>query len=260
MPRISWKATSVFRRMKKKPSKPGRRAALLLTILLLTACQPSVIPQAQATPRILVVAVTPALQPLNSVFQDCAAAQGNTGLVAVDTPAQALDLNKTPLALRWGAPASASDYAAVLGEEEFVVVVNPQNPLQQITLAELKAIYTGAQRAWKGPSTPAEVHPWALPGGDDVEAIFDAAILDAPAAPRVTFTAPDPAAMRASIAKDAAAIGFLPRRWLDTTVKFLPIAGIDPARLHQPILATSKSEPGGLEKSWLICIQERLKG
>ena len=248
--------------MKNKLSKSTRWIGLLAVLLLgwmAAACQPSIIPAAQPTPRILTVAVTPALQPLSPIFQTCANALDNTSLVVLDTPAQAIDLKKSPLALRWGPAAAEYPYAAVLGQEELVMVVNPKNPIQHISLADVKDIYTGTLRTWNGVSPAADINAWAYPGGDDVEAIFEKAVTGMPISTQLTSIAPDPNAMREAIAKDPWAVGFLPRRWLGATVKAVAIEGSTPSSLRQPILAISPSEPAGLEKSWLLCIQQRLK-
>ena len=229
-------------------------------VMALTGCLPSVTPVAQATPRILTVASTPALQPLNDLYHRCAEAQENTGLVILDTPAQAIDAAHTPLALRWGAPGSVDGFSAILGQEELALVVNPHNPLQQTSLETLKSIYTGSRRTWNELALPAEIHAWAYPAGEDIEDVFRETVLGAPVSQHITSTAPDPSAMREAIAADPAAIGFLPRRWLDSTVKELTIEGIDPSQLRRPILAQSRTEPVGLEKSWLLCVQSRLNG
>lgn len=247
--------------MKKKRFKPAgwvRLFAALLFGIAPAACQPSIIPAAQPTPRILTVAVTPALQSLSPIFQSCANALENTGLIVLDTPAQAIDLKQSHLALRWGPAETALPYAAVLGQEELVLVVNPKNPIQHISLDDVKGIYTGTLQTWNGVSSAA-INAWAYPKGDDVEAVFEAAVTGAPVSTRLTSTAPDPKAMREAIAADPAAVGFLPRRWLDATVKAVALDGSVPDRFRQPILAISPSEPAGLEKSWLLCVQQHLK-
>jgi PBP superfamily domain len=235
---------------------------LSLALVLLAACQPAQPPVTPATPVILTVQATPALQLLAAQFHACAKEMGNTGVVLLDFSSQ----NQAALTLRWGAGSGIPDrtepqgYAAVIGQEELAVVVNPRNPRESISLSDVQAIYSGALRAWPQTSPPGEIQPWTYPSGDDTQAVFDANILNnQPASARVVSLAPDPAAMREAVAGDPAAIGFLPRRWVDGTVKALAVEGIEPDRMRQPILAISKAEPQGMEKTWLICLQERLK-
>lgn len=231
-------------------------AAVLLCTALVSACQANPTLESQPTPQVLTVQVTPALQSMSDTFRRCTQAQPNTGLVLLDTPAASIDLDRAPLALRWGAGASLPGSAAVVGQEELVIVVNPQNPAERISLADLQAIYHGTLRAWPGQTS--EIQPWAYASGEDIQSIFEAVVLGGSAlSNRTASTAPDPAAVREAVAGNPAAIGFLPKRWVDKSIKVLPLDGMDPANLRQPILALSKSEPKGLEKAWLICLQEQ---
>lgn len=231
----------------------------LLFILLITACQPAPTTVPRPTPTALTVQSTPALLPLTGDYRACVEELQNTGLVLLETHAASLDLNPSALALRWG-PGQGTDQAAyIIGQEDLVIIAHPQNPLERIALADLQAIYSGALRLWPASAPELEVQPWGYLSGDDVQAIFETAVLGGqPASTRVVFQAPDPAAMREAVAADPAAIGFLPRRWLNGAVKELPVEGLAPGQTRQPILALSRSEPQGVEKSWLLCLQERL--
>lgn len=230
------------------------RISLLLTFLL-SACQPALSPTPLPTPEVLEVQLTAALLPLGERLQGCALDLPNTGLVLLETPTGALDLEQSGLALRWGTGSPEIEYAAAIGEEELVVVAHPNNPLQQITLEDLRAAYQGALREW--PETQEEIEIWAYPSGEDVQEIFDSAIFAGnPPASGNTWLAPDPRAMLTAVAGSPAALGFLPRRWLDDSVKVLSISGVQPADLRQPILALSKSEPTGPKRAWLICLQQ----
>lgn len=237
---------------------PGWAAALLAS-LLITSCGPGLTPAPLSTPRVLAVQVTPSLQPLADRFQACALRLANTGLVVLETTAPSLDLNRAPLALRWGGSPPGQEYAAVLGQEDLVIVANPHNPVQNLSLDNLQSIYSGRLTAWTGFTQAGPVQPWAYPAGDDIQQIFQQAVLRGdPFSYRAASTAPDPKAMREAVSDSPSAIGFLPRRWLDSTVKALSIDGLDPADMRHPILVLSKSEPKDPEKAWLICLQEQL--
>lgn len=242
-----------------EPSKAAQRIEIWFRIILilvavtLAACQPGLTPTARPTPAVLTIQSTRALQPLQPTYRNCVRELPNMGLVLLDVPAPAFNFDQAVLGLRWGAGPKQSGYAAVVGQEELVVVVSPKNPTQKIAWQDLQAIYQGSLPD----SSPAkEVRAWAYPAGEDIQAVFESMI--GTTASRVIFLAPDPAAMREAVAGDARAIGFLPRRWLDSSVNEVSVQGLDPARMRQPILALSKTEPKGLEKAWLICLQQRL--
>ena len=196
-------------------------------------------------------------------MKQCTEELENTGLVLLNRPASALDLSQAALALRWGAirPDSSKikPYAAVIGEEELVILVHPQNTIQQISADDLEAIYTGRMRTWKTAAPANEIQVLVYPEGEETQEIFENIFLNSsPGRAQITSLVPDPAAMRETIAKNPGAIGFLPRRWVDSTVKTLPVENLDPVQLRHPILALSQSEPGGQEKEWLVCLQEMM--
>lgn len=239
-----------FKRIQQTP-----RFLSFFALLLFSACMPGITPVARPTPVILAVQITPALQSMTGEFQDCARNLPGVSLVLLNTPTSAINLDTTPLALRWGTKQTPGSFAAVVGNEDLVVIAHPQNPIQQISLEDLQAIYRGTQSTWKEPAS-GEIHAWAYPEGEDAQDAFETAVISGkPISPRATSIAPDSQAMRQAISADVASIGFLPRRWVDSQVKVLSIQGIDTAKLRQPILALSKTEPQGVEKSWLICLQ-----
>jgi ABC-type phosphate transport system substrate-binding protein len=209
----------------------------------------------------MIVQVTPALLAFEDLFQRCANEQPGAGLVLLERPAPGIDLTQSAVALRWGAEGdwkpSGPAFAAVIGHEELVIVTHPANPAANISLADLQSIYSGAQRSWPGQEESSGVQPWVYPSGEDVQEIFEAALGGSQPSARVVHLAPDPPAMREAIAANPTAIGFLPRRWVDDSVKILTVDGLDSALLRRPVLAWSKSEPMGPEKAWLICLQEQ---
>lgn len=228
----------------------------LLSAALAGGCRPALEPSPLPTPAALEVQITPALQAMGDRFRNCALELPNTGLVLLKTPADSIDLERTEIALRWGAGSAAFEYAAVIGEESLVIVTHPENPLQEISLDDLRAMYTGGLREWPEPAGSGEIEPWAYPAGDDVQEVFEKVVLGEPLAAGATWLAPDPGAMREAVSGSRAAVGFLPQSWLDESVKPLAVTGIAAERLRQPLLALSKLEPTGPEKAWLICLQQ----
>lgn len=233
---------------------------VLLITAAISACQPSVTPAARPTPQVMTVQMTPALTIYSEQYRKCVEEMPGVGLAVLERPASALDLDQSYIALRWGAGENLKGYAAVIGQDELVIVVHPKNPLTRISLTDLQAIYQGSQKDWQEPAPAGEIQAWAYPSGDDVQAVFQGAVLDgAPAAQSAVSMAPNPEAMREAVAANPAAIGFLPKRWIDGSIKTLTVSGLDAARLAQPLLSISKSEPKDPEKSWLICVQEQLQ-
>lgn len=235
------------------------RAITIFCSLTLAACGPSLTPTVQPTPHVISVQATIALRPLHNVFNMCMEEHPDAGLVLVEQMAPSINLEESALGLRWGMHAAPPAFAAQLGQEELVIIAHPDAPADSIYLDDLQGMYDGSLSHWPESEERVDVQAWAYPVGEDVQQVFEAAILGGQlAAKRAVFLAPDAAAMRQAVSETPNSIGFLPRRWLDNSVKPLVIEGMDPATLQQPYVVLSNSEPTGPEKAFLLCVQEHI--
>lgn len=249
-----------------QPEPSGKRflqnwlsLALACAWLLMSGCQPGITPAAQPDPLILTLQMTPALDRLRPAMHTCAQAEG-IGLAITSLPAPALDPLEAGLVLRWGAPPENELYAAVLAEEALVFIVNPASPLQNISAADLHALYSGQVQTLPG-TAGAEMHAWAYPAGDDLQQAFESALFeDTDTSSLPVYLAPDPAAMLEAVAQDENALGFVPAGWLTEQVRAVVLNGVSEPLLRQPILALSPAEPQPPARGWLLCLQEQLAG
>jgi hypothetical protein len=74
--------------------------------------------------------------------------------------------------------------------------------------------------------------------------------------------APDPGAMLETISENIGTIGYLPGSFLATVdpsivskVKIIQLEPILEAQLRQPVIAITQSEPTGLLRSLLVCLE-----
>lgn len=70
--------------------------------------------------------------------------------------------------------------------------------------------------------------------------------------------APGARQVRESLASDPAAIGFLPRKWLDSSVKEILLTGAVESAPQIPILAYTANQFDETLADWLICVQNRI--
>jgi hypothetical protein len=238
-----------------------KRCGLALLALALSgfgspACLPTLQPEPEPTPSVLQINLSPSLDTLRPLMKRCAGEQPNLGLVVSGSLKP--DIEQSDLAIQWGTNNLPGGFAAVLGEETLVFVVNLQNPLDEISWADIQAIYQGERHEWPAGGPTEEIHPFAYPDNMDTQQIFVALAGPPPLPSNVTYLAPDPAAMVEVVSANQAAIGFIPQRRLDERVKSVRIVGLEESRLRQPVLSLSKSEPEGPQKTWLLCLQDGL--
>jgi ABC-type phosphate transport system substrate-binding protein len=209
------------------------------------------------------VQATPALRWMGPLFQSCAQKNGSS-LVLDEVPADHLDPAAVDVAFRWGAPEPAPTFTAVLGTDELVFVVNPANPLPKMTIDDARALFAGKSDSWSqvikarcascGPDFEGAVTVYVYPAGDDTRSAMEWA-----AAGPATVLAPDPAAVKQAVAAERYSLGYLPRRWLDSSLKEVAVEGLTEAQLRLPLTALAAQEPQGSLRAWLGCVQDGLK-
>lgn len=241
--------------------KPGilvkfRLAFISGVALLLHAClaPPTATPPPTLHP--MEVALTPSLTPMRAALHACAGAQPEIALILAETPLSSLDITSTELALRFGLPHEASNYAVPLAREEILVVVNSDNPVSVISTSSLRAIFDGQIDHWEdvgGENLGIEV--WILPEGDEFTQLFQLTILEKAPFSSLAHLAPDPAAMVEAIRTDPAAIGFLPGAWLPEGVRPLRLENKTRRAMQQPVLALSNGELDGVAREFVHCLQ-----
>ncbi len=232
---------------------------LLLAVLLLAGCQ-TVSTTPAPTPVIWMAQYTPSLGWMGADLNACTQQQSGIALIVSELPASALQPENSNFALRWGPPASVTGSASVLGEDELVFIVNSSNQVSSLSLQQAQSIYSGNTRSWEQASqSNGEINVWEYPQGSDAQEAFDSVIQPQGQPPSFVQLAPNPSAMVQAVAAEPLAIGFIPRRWLNDSVRTLNLTGVNPASMIQPILALTERTPIGAEKDWLTCLQGKIR-
>lgn len=148
-------------------------------------------------------------------------------------------------------PEGSTLWATPLGEERIAVVVNPASAVPDLTLAQVRDIFTGRAPEW-GVAVRED--------GDDSRAAFEALALRGVKPALTALVMPTPEAMRKFVAETPTGIGYLPLRWVDNTVSAAAIDGKPPTAddyaLKTLIVAVAKTEPTGAAREWLAAIQK----
>ena len=245
---------------------------LLSVLLLLSACQAETSTITLPPPQTWSVQVPQELAWLGPDLNACAAQVSPSGQVGVllDSAA-ATGTTATPsdfiLQLDTGDPLALA-YEAVLGQLDLAIVVNPQNPLVELSLDEIQAAFSGQVTDWAGLSPKdcqkciqqkGPVQPLIYPAGDAVQRAFESVFQRLPARPLTATLAPDPLAVREAVATNRQAIGFIPAAFVDATVQMVRVTDLAPGRLRFPIVVGAASPPEGIRLAWLLCLQGKIK-
>lgn len=224
------------------------KKTLLSLLLFVTACGAAPIDNAHPadimtpTPVVVRVYATAAAQAWQTELFDCATKQ-SAALVLSDP-------GSADILLRIGEPLNLSMPAFQLGWEEIVVIVNKVHPFGQLQTEQATELFTGEISDWSQ-ITPTETGPvkvWVFAAGDDVQQVFSKTLAGKPIVSGARL-ATSPEEMSQAVANDPNAVGILSRHWKTGNVSDAYVA------TSAPVLAITPSEPQGVVKDLLACLQ-----
>jgi len=236
-------------------------------LAILTACGPVSTPIAEPTPPQPVlwrVQLTPSLGWLRPLMNACTRQQPGVSLLAFEMPPAEIDPANADFSLLWQNPPEAGEAAFQLAEDELVFIVHPSNSLAELNLDALRQLYA-RQATWADLGVPeageaAQVEPYTYAAQAEPAQILAQAGLNLASAGQHTRLVPHPPAMLESVAGSPNAIGYIPRKWLNESVRVLPVSDIEAQALRRPVVALLPQPPGPSQTEWLLCIQTALNG
>jgi len=236
---------------------------LLGLILLLAACGVPEESTPAPTPEAIQVVYPAALKPWADKFAGCASTNPLVALYFNQSPGVDTNIDPNNVVLELGEPTQNEgiSYLSQVGLEQIALIVNQDNNLSKLSSDTFQSIYSGQTQSWDGDSGQ-RIQVWVLPNGDPVRMYLDSAVLDSYPLTSEAHLAPDPEAMLEAISRDTNAIGYLPGSFLTSgdpalvsKVKNIQLDASLKEELNQPIVAMTQTEPSGLMRELLVCVQ-----
>lgn len=236
-----------------------KRIALAALLLILAGCQSSPAPaDVRPTAQLIRLDVTLATAWILPAVNACARETGGVQLTVRQIATRALDSAEADVLILSGAPQPGQGSPFEIGQIEAALIVHPDNPLEEFSAQALAEIFNGELRQWSevDPSLPEEdIQVWLPPVGDEMRDSLVETLLEGDQPSRFASLAPDPAAMRSAVAEDEAAIGILPVAYVDQTVRIVT----SPLEINLPVVAVTNTQPAGLTRDFLLCLQESIQ-
>ena len=204
----------------------------LLSSFLLFSCSTST---PQITPQIVTVYSTSAAQPWLSDLYACTSSA--TVISRVD------DSSSAEIVLRVGEPNILASTAYQIDTEEILIVTHRQSPVQNLTLEEARALFAG-----QGDTA---VQVWVYASEEDVQGVFNQFVMEGRAVTSTARLAVNPQQMSDTLVNESYAIGILPRHWKAGDVREVFLVAT------VPVLAITQSEPEGVIKELVACLQSK---
>ena len=209
------------------------RNNIFIILFFLTACSTST---PQVTPQLITVYSTSAAQPWLSDLYNCAGLQNSVVLSRID------DSYSAEIVLRIGEPKILASPAYQIDTEEILIVTHRASPIQNLTLDEARAIFSGQG----DPS----VQLWAYTSGEDIQEVFDQAVMEGRNVSSSARIAAHPQQMSDTLVNEPNTVGILPGHWKVGDTRFVyTIPNI-------PVLAVTPNVPEGAVKDLISCLQK----
>lgn len=218
----------------RKPYSTVHRLSSIVLFLLSAFLHISCVSPAPAAPTQTISAyATSSAQPWLSELFACA----NERAVAVNVNANAPDIS-----LRVGEPENLSAYVYRVGEEEILVVAHRESAVQNLSLAEVRALFAGQGE----PS----VQVWVYPSALDIFEVFEQVVMQGRSAASFARVAVSVEAVSDAVGSESNAVGILPKHRLTENMREVYSLGTF------PVLALTDSEPQGAVRDLLACLQD----
>lgn len=214
--------------------KSFTKICTLLCILLVSCAGGPPLPGAKS----LNIQYTPASAPWVAELQSCA---GDIVIQANQVSAEYLHVQDADLTLRIGSPGISSTSSYQIGSEAIVVIVNPGNPLNSLTLDQVRQVFSGQVQNWVeiGGSDHA-IQVWALSSGDDITQEFSKLILEGSPITSNALLSSSLEGMSTEVANDPFAIGFLPKSSVTNSLSEVYLTNPVPVLAQTPIEVTQE--------------------
>jgi len=143
--------------------------------------------------------------------------------------------------LRIGEPEDLLFPAYQIGEEELLVVTHRESPVQNLSLEEVQALFSGLGEE--------SVQVWVYPSELDLQRMFDQFVMQGRSVTSSARVAVDPGQMSDILNGETNSVGILSAHWKAGTVREVHSLGVF------PVLAVLNAEPQGAVESMMACLQ-----
>jgi phosphate transport system substrate-binding protein len=114
-----------------------------------------------------------------------------------------------------------------IARDALVAVVHPSNPVQNISLPELREVFGGSLREWSDlAGTRQPIRPVVQPMESDVTAFFQEKVMGGEPIGARVLTAASDSAVVAHVARDPLAVGYVSLAWADRGARALRVASL----------------------------------
>ena len=152
-------------------------------------------------------------------------------------------------------------WSVEIAKDGLSIIINPQNPIQDLSLAQICDIYTMKTNDWAElGGHKAKIHVITREDGSGTRSAFESLVMGKEQITPKAIVQDSNGAVRQLVSDDPNSIGFISLGLIDETVKALTLDNVAPTTenvingsygLFRPFLFIAKNEPTGLSKQFI---------
>lgn len=238
-----------------------KRICWLHVAIFLTACT-SALPTLPSAPAETIIQHTPVLRNLETSIQACSLQNSPLPVLVNEYPIDRMNVRSADISLMYGDPLDTSLPAFQIGEDELVMIVNPQNKISSLSLVDLQGILQNFITRWNvidpntGNEIAGDIEVLIYPKNNELQKIIETQLNGNQRIGNRTTSVDQPEELRDMVSRDPAALGFIPKRLLTDSVKVVGINDIPREDLAIHIIAQTRGQPGILQTTMINCLQD----
>jgi hypothetical protein len=228
----------------------------VIIFLFLTACGPTQLATLPPSPQPIHAVFPPSLAPISDALHSCANYNPEIAVVVSESPTSPSDIGPDRLTLWLGEKPDIESYAIPLAQDELIIIVNQANPIEEMSLEQIRALFEGQIENWSDLTDfqhPVEI--WTYSESNLLHQIFQSELFDGLRFSLLAQIAPTAESMVSAVANDPGALGYVVRSWITDGVTSIQIESDSDLALQQPILALTNTEPQGGLRALMACLQ-----
>ncbi len=240
--------------------KPVRNLIFLCAVITLSACAPVEIPVATPLPtqQVWRVVFPSEMDWLRTGFSSCLVDLPGYSLVVEENQQISQTFPEADFLFSWGDIDPKDRQAYQIGTDSLAVIVNAQNPLDEMDTEMLRRVYRGEMTRWDelNAGSSSEIMVWRYADHLALQQAFESAVDLSGSTLLETWTAPDVSAMIEAVSSSPEAVGFIPGAWdvQESGVKTLgTVQGVE-----VPLVVLTIGQPSYEQQVWLNCLREIL--
>ena len=236
-------------------------AGLILSVGTLSACR-------NRNTSAVIVAGSTSVQPYAEMLAEKFALQfpgseidiqgggSSAGIMAAESGAADIGMSSRELSEK-----EQALWSVEIAKDGLAIILNPNNPVQDLTLDQIRGIYTTTISNWSElGGQNAKIHVITREEGSGTRSAFESLVMGKDQITPRAIVQDSNGAVRQLVSDDRNSIGFISLGLVNHSVKALQLDGIEATwdnvlngrySLHRPFLFVAASEPTGLAKEFI---------